>query len=271
MASTQNTDQAQSAIKVLSLGLPRTASASLTAAYRILGYNAQHGMDELENIRFHKAIADAAEATYPNVFSTGKTERVLTMAEWDAVWGSGVEVVTDWAAMYGEQLVKAYPDAKVVLCERNFEPWYRSYNDTLLSEIWGWTSSIMVHFVEPLTGLRLVSNCRHNLLGLFQAKDVNDLRAKSRDGFHTYYDTIKRVTPAERLLVYRIGEGWEPLCKFLDKPVPSVEFPHVNERIEMQRRIDDLFARSVSKALRKLGMYAATVAAVWISWKVMHR
>lgn len=33
----------------------------------------------------------------------------------------------------------------------------------------------------------------------------------------------------DRLLEYELGTGWEPLCKFLGKPVPSVPFPHVNE------------------------------------------
>jgi hypothetical protein len=29
----------------------------------------------------------------------------------------------------------------------------------------------------------------------------------------------------------RVGEdSWETLCKFLDKPVPDTEFPHVNDR-----------------------------------------
>lgn len=26
-----------------------------------------------------------------------------------------------------------------------------------------------------------------------------------------------------------LGEGWAPLCKFLDKPIPSTPFPQANE------------------------------------------
>ena len=29
-------------------------------------------------------------------------------------------------------------------------------------------------------------------------------------------------------MVYRIGEGWEPICKFLGKPIPKEPFPHMN-------------------------------------------
>ena len=42
--------------------------------------------------------------------------------------------------------------------------------------------------------------------------------------------------PPERLLVYNVKEGWEPLCRFLNVPVPEGPFPHLNDREEFQRR-----------------------------------
>lgn len=35
--------------------------------------------------------------------------------------------------------------------------------------------------------------------------------------------------PKDQLLVYKMGDGWEPLCKFLNKVVPVTEFPHKNK------------------------------------------
>ncbi|MCA9924522.1 MAG: hypothetical protein KC421_19230, partial [Anaerolineales bacterium] len=32
-------------------------------------------------------------------------------------------------------------------------------------------------------------------------------------------------------------EGWEPLCRFLQVPVPNTPFPRVNGRKAMQRRL----------------------------------
>ena len=32
----------------------------------------------------------------------------------------------------------------------------------------------------------------------------------------------------ERLLTYHLGDGWEPLCHFLGKPVPETPFPRSN-------------------------------------------
>ena len=37
--------------------------------------------------------------------------------------------------------------------------------------------------------------------------------------------------PADKLLVYDVKEGWEPLCSFLGKDVPADSpFPHLNNR-----------------------------------------
>ncbi len=41
--------------------------------------------------------------------------------------------------------------------------------------------------------------------------------------------------------MFQIKEGWEPLCKFLDLPVPDVPFPHVNESTSYGGRVEFVF------------------------------
>lgn len=41
---------------------------------------------------------------------------------------------------------------------------------------------------------------------------------------------VRGLVPKERLLEWQIGDGWEPLCEFLDKPVPDVPFPYANTK-----------------------------------------
>ena len=36
----------------------------------------------------------------------------------------------------------------------------------------------------------------------------------------------------KRLLVWQIGDGWEPICNALNIPVPDIPFPHSNRRSE---------------------------------------
>ena len=33
----------------------------------------------------------------------------------------------------------------------------------------------------------------------------------------------------ERLLIWDVKEGWDPLCKFLGKPIPDSPIPHDNK------------------------------------------
>jgi hypothetical protein len=47
---------------------------------------------------------------------------------------------------------------------------------------------------------------------------------------------VKRVIPAERLLVHESSDGWEPLCKFLNVPIPATDYPRTNSREEFQNR-----------------------------------
>ena len=37
---------------------------------------------------------------------------------------------------------------------------------------------------------------------------------------------VQKTCPKEKLLTYRIGEGWEPICKFLNKPGIVFEFTY---------------------------------------------
>jgi hypothetical protein len=41
-------------------------------------------------------------------------------------------------------------------------------------------------------------------------------------------EEVRAAIPAERLLVFNVAEGWAPLCRFLDVPVPDVPFPRMN-------------------------------------------
>ncbi|AYU81236.1 hypothetical protein LdCL_310010500 [Leishmania donovani] len=57
-----------------------------------------------------------------------------------------------------------------------------------------------------------------------------------------YEESVRVSIPPSALLVYRYGDGWEPLCSFLDKPVPSIPFPEYEDGLRvlgnLQERID---------------------------------
>lgn len=42
------------------------------------------------------------------------------------------------------------------------------------------------------------------------------------------WNTRAKNLVADNVLHYKITDGWKPLCQFLGKPIPDVEFPNVN-------------------------------------------
>ena len=60
---------------------------------------------------------------------------------------------------------------------------------------------------------------------------------------------IRGLVPKERLLEWTVNDGWEPLCKFLDKPVPDEPFPHVNKATGWDDRVAETSKRYLWSAL----------------------
>ena len=78
-------------------------------------------------------------------------------------------------------------------------------------------------------------------------KFLEDWPANGRQKYLEYNYVIRSIVPKEQLLEYRVKEGRGPLCKFLDKPLPTDlkadvarPFPRVNDRAYLQREFDKI-------------------------------
>jgi hypothetical protein len=68
----------------------------------------------------------------------------------------------------------------------------------------------------------------------------------------------------ERLLDYRLGEGWGPLCEFLGKEVPvGLEFPRVNETVAFKEKTTIMIKLAGKRMLRKWAPFVVGVVAAW--------
>ena len=47
--------------------------------------------------------------------------------------------------------------------------------------------------------------------------------------FNDWHNLIVKTVPAEKLIIYNVEEGWEPLAKMLDMDVPEDPFPNIND------------------------------------------
>ena len=59
-----------------------------------------------------------------------------------------------------------------------------------------------------------------------------DQLAELAQAFERDVAAVQAALPPERLLVFEVKDGWQPLCTFLDQPVPDVPFPRTNNTAE---------------------------------------
>ena len=59
-----------------------------------------------------------------------------------------------------------------------------------------------------------------------------DDRAHVTRVFEQHNRQVIEEVPADRLLVFEATQGWQPLCDFLQLPVPAEPYPRVNSREE---------------------------------------
>ncbi|CAJ0548566.1 Ff.00g021790.m01.CDS01 [Fusarium sp. VM40] len=256
-------------MQVLSLGLPRTGTASMAEALTVLGYkDVYHGIKSIDNKEDWAILEKAADASFPNLPSY--TGRPFTREQWDELWGH-CEAVTDVASVFAPQLIGSYPDAKVILVIREYDAWFKSMDEGVLKALWSPIGQFSINYIEPVIGSVAGRAATKQMQGLFQAKDAQEARQKGREAYDRHHRVIKEMTPRERLLVYRLGDGWGPICEFLGKPVPEQEFPWVNEAAELRRVISVKIKRNIQEAvvvaLPWVGAAAAVGVGFWMVYK----
>ena len=64
---------------------------------------------------------------------------------------------------------------------------------------------------------------------------IEEGKEASIEFYNAWVDEVKNTVPKERLLVFSVKEGWEPLCKFLNVPIPEQPFPRTNDTKTIER------------------------------------
>lgn len=54
--------------------------------------------------------------------------------------------------------------------------------------------------------------------------------------FNSHNQRVIEEVPKDQLLVFEAAEGWEPLCQFIDVPIPDEPYPRVNSTEEFAER-----------------------------------
>jgi len=126
--------------------------------------------------------------------------------------------IVDWpGASFWREISAAFPDALIVLSVRDPEDWYRSASSSIFP---------VIAQVPPPERAAWMNALRKLLQERFS--DLLDDPTAMMDAFQRHNDAVRREVPAFRLLEWRPGEGWEPICERLGLPVPDNPFPMTN-------------------------------------------
>jgi hypothetical protein len=208
-------------IQVIGAGFGRTGTLSLKKALEELGFGPCYHMEEV-------------------FFNPWRVRGWLQACQgkpvdWDRML-RGYRATVDWpGATFYRQLVEHYPQAKVILTVRDPHGWYASAYDTIYSVMQRFPLNDSGRLLPVIPWLTTMLNC--NIWeGTFHGRFED--RAYAIQIYQQHIETVQRTVPPERLLVYEVRQGWEPLCGFLEVPVPvGRPFPRVNDRSAFQRRV----------------------------------
>ncbi|KAG2413074.1 hypothetical protein HFD88_010633 [Aspergillus terreus] len=238
-------------MKVLVLGLCRTGTLSTWLALQELGYDTYHMTSIMQNPQDAVMWKEAFQGKYYG----GKK---FTREDWDQLLGH-VEAITDFpGAVFVEELTEAYPDAKVVLTLRDVDDWMGSMRKTIMKQAYSPLATLM-GWIDPVCFGEGNRMCRMGFNGLFKG----DFERNGRQAFLDHYDHVRRVVPADNLLEWSPKEGWEPLCKFLEQPIPSTPFPRSNEAAIFQQKSATVIRDSFTRFFKKVTVFGAGVTAAF--------
>ena len=108
----------------------------------------------------------------------------------------------------------------------------------------------------------------HILMSVWTRGNWKDQQAL-RQGFYDHYAHVRAAVPKDRLLEFKSEDGWEPLCKFLQKPTPkNIPYPHLNDGNGVVKLHAFLYWIRLAKALGRIGgTLGAILVVVWaVSW-----
>jgi len=202
-------------MQIIGAGVGRTGTYSLKLAVNRLGFGPCHHMEE---------VLLNMPAQVPLWW-----DAVAGRADWEKVY-DGYRSAVDWpTACFFRELYRAYPNAKFVLTTRDPGRWADSFGGTIY---------------ELLAGRDQAPEDKKDWLNMANAviEKTGFPAGLDRDGlkqaFTAHCNAVIETIPEDQLLVFEVKDGWEPLCEFLDVPVPGEPFPRTNHREEFWDRVN---------------------------------
>jgi hypothetical protein len=201
-------------LKVVGAGFGRTGTLSLKVALERIGFGPCYHMVEV----------------FPRPEHVAMWHRLAfeQSMDWDEIF-RGFHATVDWpAARWWREIAAHFPDAKVLLSVRDSEAWYKSVTDTIYQPM----KSPAPDGVPELVRLQSEMARKAILDETFDNRFED--KAHAIEVFRKHNQAVRDAIDPARLLVFDVREGWGPLCRFLEVPIPDEPFPRLNDTATFQ-------------------------------------
>ncbi len=156
-----------------------------------------------------------------------------------------------------------YPDAKVVLTTRDPDRWLASIRPVAANSAmwwvpylvwpvpgWRWFPSLLAEFGRSTREILADGSTEANPKPSTSESAcvrvaLSPLLIAGAGLLLNWNAKVKAMVPEDRLLVVDLREGWEPLCKFLDVPVPGEPLPRANDATRAGEVAQEIFGKLV--------------------------
>jgi hypothetical protein len=220
-------------MKIIGAGVDRTGTMSLQTAFEMLGYRTYHAISSFQ--RWEHGDLDMWSD-----HMEGKSDM-----DWEKVFGEFDATTALPGFIYFEELMEEYPDAKVVLTVRDSEAWWNSWSNLVASQAESVDSLVFLPRFAAID--RMIHNFERVFFNIEPDQYVKEAAIASVENHNK---RVIETVPAERLLVFNVKEGWEPLCNFLGDTCPDEPFPHSNVGTA---NVEMLMGEMVQKDMQKYG------------------
>lgn len=228
-------------MEVISVGFLRTGTTSMKLALEELGFGPCYHLKELVN-EPSRSAEWLAVAKDPD------------SADWKRMYATYNSAVGTPTTTFWRHVIDAFPTAKVIVTVRDPNEWYDSATRTIGEAL---EPPLLIRMLtwRPERGPDLLDEVQR-MAREHEGGQFTD-RAEAVAAFERHIADVRAHVPADRLLLYRVRDGWEPLCAFLGVPVPTTPFPRENSRATFRRRLRKSFTRVIVR--RAAGAVAVAV------------
>lgn len=254
---------------VLCMGPPRSATDSLAAALRTLGYTTYHGWDIVveQPSRGRQWMMLTKQKWGP---PSGDSN--VTTEQFDELMGHADAVLDTIPFTFPSDLIAAYPEAKVILNKRkDLDAWHRSILATFVVQIesaatWWisrfspqlyWTFETAAKYMWPLAWRSGPNGPGYGLR--YCGKWVYREHCAMVRGL--------MIGREDQFLEWSVEDGWEPLCKFLDKDIPEEPFPRRNDGDSFNQQSAKVIQKSLMVAFANMALLGGVTAGLTMVFK----